>query len=286
MRYHIVNIKLNIFISFGGLTMQKNNQIAKIVIYTLVIFFVSGCAIIRPGEVGVKQRLGDLGTEIYNPGSVIINPLTTKMVIVPTRTMNLEVELNLPSKEGLNVKSVISILYNIDQSRARDVIEHVGLQYEDILILSVFRSSASDVCAQFYAKDMHSGNRAVIEEKIKNSMEEVLNDYGFQVEAVLMKSINLPKGLYQAIEDKLEAEQDAQRMEFVLLQEKQEAERKKIEATGIRDAHLILTEGMNASVIQWRSLDVLGDLADSPNSKLIITDGKTPVLINTEQEDE
>lgn len=266
--------------------MKKNNQIIRIVAMVLIMLLVSGCAIIRPGEVGVKQRLGDLGTEIYNPGSVLINPLTTKMVIVPTRTMNLEVELNLPSKEGLNVKSVISILYNIDQSRARDVIEHVGLQYEDILILSVFRSSASDVCAQFYAKDMHSGNRAVIEEKIKKSMEEVLNDYGFQVEAVLMKSINLPKGLYQAIEDKLEAEQDAQRMEFVLLQEKQEAERKKIEATGIRDAHLILTEGMNSSVIQWRSLEVLGELADSPNSKLIITDGKTPVLINTEQEDE
>ena len=71
-----------------------------------------------------------------------------------------------------------------------------------------------------------------------------------------------------------------------LVQEKQEAERKKIEATGIRDAHLILTEGMNSSVIQWRSLEVLGELADSPNSKLIITDGKTPVLINTEEDDE
>ena len=173
--------------------MKKNNQIIRIATMVLTMFLVSGCAIIRPGEVGVKQRLGDLGTEIYNPGSVLINPLTTTMVIVPTRTMNLEVKIKLPSKEGLNVKSVISILYNIDQSRARDVIEHVGLQYEDILILSVFRSSASDVCAQFYAKDMHSGNRAVIEEKIKKSMEEVLNDYGFQVEAVLMKSINLPK---------------------------------------------------------------------------------------------
>ena len=250
-----------------------------------VLFFLSGCAVIRPGEVGVKQRLGYLDTTIHEPGSVLINPLTTKVIKVPTRTMNLEVELNLPSKEGLNVNAVISILYNIDQSQAREIIEKVGLKYESILILSVFRSSASDVCAQFYAKDMHSGNRAMIEDKIKENMEKVLETYGFNVEAVLLKSINLPAGLYRAIEQKLEAEQDAQRMEFVLQQERQEAERKKIEATGIRDAHLILTEGMNPSVIQWRSLEVFNELADSPNTKLIITDGETPVLINAEQKE-
>ena len=125
----------------------------------------------------------------------------------------------------------------------RDVIQNVGKNYEEILILSVFRSSASDVCAKFYAKDMHSGNRAVIEDAIQKSMEEVLVDYGFNIEAVLMKSINLPKGLYRAIENKLEAEQNAQRMKFVIQTEKQEAERKAIEAGGVRDAHKILSEG-------------------------------------------
>ena len=251
---------------------------------SLGAFALSGCAVIRPGEVGVKQRLGTLDTKIREPGTVIINPFTTKVVKVPTRTMNIEVELSLPSKEGLNVNSVISILYNIEQDKARDVIENVGMNYENILILSVFRSAASDVCAQFYAKDMHSGNRAVIEQKIKESMEGVLKEYGFNVEAVLLKSISLPKGLYRAIEQKLEAEQDAQRMQFVLQYEQQEAERKKIEAQGVRDAQMILTEGLNPSVIQWQSLEVLNNLASSPNSKLIITDGKAPVLINTDEE--
>ena len=115
-------------------------------------------------------------------------------------------------------------------------------------------------------------------------MDKVLLEHGFNVEAVLMKSINLPKGLYRAIEKKLEAEQEAQRMEFVLQKERQEAERKKIEATGIRDAHLILTEGMNEQVVQWRSLEVLEQFASSPNTKLIMTDGKTPVLIDTDDE--
>ena len=258
--------------------------IKNIFLGLFALIFLSGCSINRPGEVGVKQRLGRLDTKVHEPGSVLINPFTTKVIKIPTRTMNVEVELNLPSKEGLNVNSVISILYNIDKSKAREVIKNVGPEYENILILSVFRSSASDICAQFFAKDMHSGNRALIEEKIKNSMEKVLAGYGFNVEAVLLKSINLPKGLYRAIEEKLEAEQAAQRMKFVLQQEKKEAERKTIEATGIRDAHLILSEGMTPLVIQWRSLEVLHDLAQSPNSKLILTDGKTPVLINNDSE--
>ena len=163
---------------------------------TCLSVFITGCAIIRPGEVGVKQRLGKLDTSIHQPGTVVVNPFITTVVKVPTRTMNLEVELSLPSKEGLNVNSIISILYKIDQDQAPNVIKNVGPDYEDVLILSVFRSAASDVCAQFYAKDMHSGNRAVIETKIKESMEVVLKEYGFQVEAVLLKSINLPKEAY------------------------------------------------------------------------------------------
>lgn len=261
--------------------MKKSiKRLRQALLVVLFVTFLTACAIVRPGEVGVKQKLGKLDDKIYNPGTVVINPITTRVVKVPTRTMNMEVNLSLPSKEGLNVASVISILYNIDRNKAIDIIQNVGPDYEDVLILSVFRSAAADVCAQFYAKDMHSGNREVIEDKIEARMEELLQGRGFEIEAVLMKSINLPLGLYRAIEDKLEAEQDAQRMEYILQKERQEAERKKIEAMGIRDAQIILTEGMNPWVIQWRSLEVLAGLAKSPNTKLILTDGKTPVLIN------
>ena len=219
------------------------------------------------------------------PGTVLINPLTTKVVKVPIRTENIEVALNLPSKEGLNVYSEISILYNIEDGKAAEMIQEVGVDYENVLIFSVFRSAAADICAQFLAKDMHSGNRSVIEEQIKERMEEILVEQGFEFEAVLMKSINLPQGLYLEIEDKLEDEQDAQRMEFVLQKERQEAERHKIEAAGIRDAQMILGEGLTLWVIQRRSLDVLNNLSNSPNAKLIITDGKAPVLINPELEE-
>ena len=148
------------------------------------------------------------------------------------------------------------------------------------MILSVFRSAAADVCSRYMAKDMHSGQRAVIEDAIKSHMDSLLADRGFVIESVLMKSISLPPGLYEAIESKLEAEQIAQRMEFELQQERLEAQRKKIEAQGVRDAQQVLAEGLSDEIIKWRSLEVLEKLGSSPNAKLIITDGNAPVLIN------
>ena len=197
----------------------------------VAILFFSSCAIVRPGEVGVKQRFGKLNEKVHQPGSFVVNPVFTKVIKIPTRTVNREVRLNLPSKEGLNVSAEISILYHIESDKAREVIAEVGEDYENVIILSVFRSAAADICAQYYAKDMHSGNRGIIEEDIKQRMDSLIGDRGFNIESVLLKSINLPPGLYDAIEQKLTAEQDAQRMEFVLQTEQLEAERKKIEAT-------------------------------------------------------
>ncbi|MFM7910839.1 MAG: SPFH domain-containing protein, partial [Bacteroidota bacterium] len=108
---------------------------------------------------------------------------------------------------------------------------------------NVFRSASADVCAQYFAKDMHSGMRSEIEKAIQVKMNEVLAQQGIDVTAVLMKSIQLPLGLASSIEQKLQAEQDAMRMEFVLKREKLEAERKIIEANGTRDAQKILSEG-------------------------------------------
>jgi regulator of protease activity HflC (stomatin/prohibitin superfamily) len=111
-------------------------------------------------------------------------------------------------------------------------------------------------------------------------MNELLKDKGFEVESVLMKSITLPAGLSRAIEDKLAAEQNAQRMEFILLSEKKEAERKIIEATGTRDAQKIVSEGLTEEILQLRQIEMMEQLSTSPNAKVIVTNGSnTPVLI-------
>ena len=255
----------------------------KIFLNLIVIsVIISSCAVVNPGEVGVKQQFGKIKGEVQNQGLVILNPLITELVKVPTRTVNKEVGLNLPSKEGLNVATEISILYHVKQNKVIDIINEVGVNYERTLILSTFRSASADVCAKFYAKDMHSGKRSEIELEIKNQMMEVLAGRGFVIEAILLKSIRLPIGLYSAIEGKLEAEQQAQQMEFVLQRETKEAQRKRIEAEGIRDAQNIIKEGITDANIEWRSLEVLKELSSSPNAKIIITDGKTPVLINND----
>lgn len=150
----------------------------------------------------------------------------------------------------------------------------------DQVISSVFRSAASDVCAKFYAKDMHSGMRAEIENQIKMRMDEVLDKQGIIIEAVLMKSIQLPVGLAQSIESKLQAEQDALRMEFILQQTKADAERKIIEAKGESDAQKILSEGLTEEIIRIRTIEAFNNLSRSPNTKIIITNGNSPLLID------
>jgi len=244
----------------------------------VALFSISSCAVIRPGEVGVKQRLGKLSDNIVTQGTVLYNPFTSRVVKTSIQTNNLELSLNLPSKEGLSINSQISILYRLDQAKVPKVIKTLGLNYKSI-IANVFRSASADVCSKFYAKDMHSGMRSNIEISIKDRMAETLQSQGIVVESVLMKSIQLPEGLSSSIERKLQAEQDALRMEFVLQEQRLEVERIIIEAKGTRDAQKIIAEGLTPEIIKIRSIEAFNQLSKSPNAKVIITDGKAPMLI-------
>jgi len=250
----------------------------NLLLLAIITIVLSSCSIIRPGQVGVKQKLGKLSEEVKTQGTVLYNPFTSKVIKTSVQTTNLELSLTLPSKEGLSITAQISILYKLDNDKVPQIIKNIGLNYESI-IANVFRSASADVCSQFFAKDMHSGMRAEIEKAIKNKMAETLLVQGIIIESVLMKSIQLPAGLASSIEQKLQAEQDAMRMEFVLQREKLEAERKLIEAKGIRDAQIIISEGLTNEIIKIRSIEAFNELSKSPNSKIIITNGKTPFLI-------
>jgi prohibitin 1 len=253
-----------------------NKYVSLVIIISLLS---TSCAIIRPGEVGVKQKMGKIKRQIEGEGPVLYNPLTSQIIKASIQTRNLELSLSLPSKEGLSITSQISILYHLNKDKVPDIIRVIGLNYESI-IANVFRSASADVCSQFFAKDMHSGMRSEIEKAIKNKMDETMSNQGIIIESVLMKSIQLPPGLSSSIEQKLQAEQDALRMEFVLQQAKLDADRKIIEAIGTRDAQKILSEGLTEQIIKIRSIEAFSELSKSPNSKIIITDGKTPMLID------
>ncbi len=274
---HVLALKL-IFVLKSNHFKMKNPYIIWAAA-VLLSFTFSNCVTVREGNVGVKRTIGKIQEPSLPAGARWFNPFVSKIIVVPINTQNLEVSLPLPSKEGLNVEAQISILYHVEASKATDVIGTIGEDYLNTIILPVFRAAAADVTAKFMAKDMHIGNRLDIEKAIRTKMMDLLGDRGFEIEAVLLKSVTLPAGLYRAIEEKLQAEQEAQRMEFVLQKEKQEAERKKIEAGGVRDANKIISEGLTPAIIRYKSLEVYQELSKSPNAKVIIGGGDQPLLL-------
>jgi prohibitin 1 len=263
---------------------MKNTAIFKFAAAVLLfVLFASSCTVVRQGEFGVKRKLGKYDDQVYTSGLRTFNPFTSTIVKVSGQTENIEVSVNIPSREGLTIQSEVSILYNVIQKETPSLLRSVGMDYEQTIILPVFRSAVADVTARYYAKDMHSGSRAEIETSIRDLMMATLTKKGIVVEAVLLKSIVLPRNLTKAIEEKLEAEQQAQRMEFVLQQEKQEAERKRLQAEGVRDANQIIAEGLSPAILQYKALEAWLELSKSPNAKVIITNGSVPMMLDPEQ---
>lgn len=259
---------------------MKKSNFLKFGLLFVGIFMLSSCTTIREGEVGVKRTFGKYSNTPYTEGLKVFNPLASTIVKVSTQTENLEVELSIPSKEGLNILASVSILYNIDRAKVPYILRTIGTDYERNIILPIFRSAVADVTSRFFAKDMHTGERIIIEKAIKDQMMIHMEGKGIEVESVLLKSIQMPRSLARAIEQKLEAEQEAQRMEFVLQQAKREAEQKRIEAEGVRDAQKIISEGLNPNILQFKSIEAFKELSKSPNTKIIITDGDMPMIID------
>lgn len=286
-------------------------KIARLFPAVLACLSMSACVRVMQDEVGVKRKLGEIQDEVLYPGVNSVNTFNTKVFRLPTRTVNLELMLGLPSKEGLTISSEISILYRINPEQAPEILRQIGPNYEQSLILPVFRSASADVCARYFAKDMHSAQRSAIEQAIAARMMEVVEERGFVIESVLMKSISLPPGLARAIEMKLEAEQESQRMQFVLQQERQEADRRiiaaeadrqivqiqaegrrdaklidagataeatKIEAAGTQEANEMLSDSLDARVLEFLGIEAFRELAQSPNTKVVITDGEGMLL--------
>ena len=245
-------------------------------------FLLSSCAVVRQGEVGVVRTLGRYSDKPYTEGLRWYKPFVSNMVKVQVQTNNLEVGLNLPSKEGLNISAEISILYNVNPKQTPTLLREVGPNFERTIILPTFRSAAADISSKFYAKDMHSGQRGDIEIAIRKRMDSLIADKGINIEAVLIKSISLPTNLARAVEEKLEAEQQSLRMEFILEKAKQEAQVRRVEAEGVRDAQAIITEGLNPLILQYKSIEAFRELSKSPNAKVIVSDGDLPMIYNME----
>ena len=309
LKFRENDFSIGLSLIFEKIITMKKNQIVILLIASLAL--VTSCTVVRPTQVGVKSTFGKIKGKIRQPGAVLYNPFVSRIIKVNVRTMNLPIKENLPSKEGLTILSESSILYHIRSEDVPKIIQETGLNYEENLILPVFRSAASDVCSRYYAKDMHSAKRNEIEKEIQKRLAEVCEEKGFVIEAVLLKSISLPAGLTKSIETKLEAEQEALRMEFVLDRQKKEVERQIIEAEGAKKTNVIqaeakaqtmriesegrahsieieakankaanelLNNSITPNLLKLKQIEAFVKLSTSNNTKTIVTDGKGSLL--------
>lgn len=239
---------------------------------------ITSCRVIRPGEIGIKQTLGKMHGAPRQPGSVGFFPFTTRVIKINTRTVECFQTLPLPTKEGLSVNAEISLLYHIRPDEASNIYQKFGTNYQEVIVLSNFRATAREISARYYAKELYATARQNVEKAIADELKAHIEQHGFVVDAVLLKDIVLPPQIMQSIESKVQAEQDALKMEFVIEKQKKEAERMRIEAEGIKAAQDILSQSINTKILEYNRIKMYEGLMKSANSKVIITDGKTPLL--------
>lgn len=249
----------------------------------VVCAFASSCAIVRPGEVGIKQKLGKIKSDHLPQGAYVFDPFTTTIKKIPTRTVEAYNELDVPTKEGLTVKSEISLLYHVKPEAARDVYTKYGMNFQEVIVETNFRAVARHICGTYFAKELFAVDRKKIEKEIFDELIAGISDKGFVVDAVLLKGIAMPPQIFQAVENKLKSEQESLQMEYVISKQKKEAERMQIEAEAIQKYNKTISESLSDIMVKWSGVQVLKGLVTSANAKVIVTDGKSPMIINSEK---
>ncbi len=224
---------------------------------------------IDTGHVGVLTLFGKVTREQIPEGIHIINPLkaVTKFSI---RTQESKETAEVPSSEGLLIHLEASLLYRLEPTQATDVYQNVGRNYVDVVVSPNFRSVMRTVTAAHTASALYSEARESVAQQMLAEMRKIMQPRGVTIENVLLRDIKLPQTLKSSIEAKQQADQDAQRMNFVLQKERQEAERKRIEAQGISDFQRIVTVGISQQLLEWKGIEATLEIAKSPNAKVVV----------------
>jgi prohibitin 1 len=225
--------------------------------------------IIPAGHTGVIDFLGYVSDITLKPGVNMVNPMANveKMSI---QTQELKEVMSVPSKEGLSVNLEISLLFKLDSEKANDIYKTVGPNYTEIILVPQFRSVVRGVTARYEAKALYTASREKLAGEILTELEKLVGPRGIIVEQAPLRQIQLPERLTKSIEEKLQAEQESQRMEFILTREKQEADRKRIEAKGIADFQEIVSKGISEQLLKWKGIEATEKLASSQNTKVVI----------------
>jgi regulator of protease activity HflC (stomatin/prohibitin superfamily) len=250
---------------------QKSETTFAIIGFVVALFIalLQCFTIIPAGHTGVIDFLGYVSDNTLKPGVNLVNPMANveKMSI---KTQELKEMMNVPSEEGLGVELEISLLFKLNPDKANEIYKTVGPNYVDIILVPQFRSVVRGVTARYEAKALYTASREKLAGEIVDELEKLVGPRGITIEQAPLRQIILPTRLTQSIEEKLQAEQESQRMAFVLQRETQEADRKRIEAKGIADFQEIVSKGISEQLLKWKGIEATEKLANSTNTKVVI----------------
>lgn len=239
---------------------------------------------IPAGHVGVVDLFGVVSEQVLPSGINVVNPLAN-VVKMSIQTKEHKEAMQVLSREGLSIGLEVSALYRLNPDSAAQVYKTImGGDYEEIVLIPQFRSICRAVTASFQASALYSAEREQLSTAIQAELAGVIAPRGIIVESTPLRNVGLPSQLTDAIEQKQRADQESQRMEFVLRKERQEADRKRIEAQGISDFQRIVAAGISDQLLRWKGIEATEKLANSANTKVIIVGaGKDglPIILDT-----
>ena len=278
--------------------MENFQKLAKGIRYAgiaiIVLGFLTSCIKqIDAGQIGVKSLFGKIDNDILTSGLNIINPMVD-VKTVDVKTLNYTMSgvhdegdkegddaIRVLTADGLEVIIDLTVLYRVTSDQAPRLIRETGLDYRDKIVRPLTRTKIRDNAVYFTAIDLYSTKRDLFQGRIFKSIDDDFKKRGLVLEQLLVRNITLPANVKTSIEDKIKAEQDAQKMEFVLQKEKQEAERKRVEAQGIADYQKIISAGLGDKQLQYEQIQVMKALVTSPNAKVIVLGkGSSPIILD------
>ncbi len=300
--FTMILITLGLLALFVALALQRNElykRHARILRTISYLFIVAGvltrCIVqINAGQVGVKTLFGKVKNDVLTSGLHFINPfLEIRRLDIKTQNYTMsgihdegqksgDDAIRVLTSDGLEVTIDLTVLYKLIPSEAPRLIRETGEDYTDKIVRPITRTKIRDNAVYYEAIALYSTRRDEFQQRIFKSIEDDFKKRGLVLEQLLVRNITLPESVKATIEQKINAEQDAQKMQFVLLKEKQEAERKRVEAQGIADYQRIINIGLTDQQLQYEQIKAYLKLAESPNAKVIVMGkGNTPVILDT-----
>ena len=284
-------IILGLLVLIGGFVVRSHNspfspyavylRIAGLVVF--LIGLLSACIVqIGTGEVGVQVLFGSVQNTTLASGLHFISPLIdVQRLDIKTENYTMSAVHNEGAKEGddairvltadgLEVVMDLTVLYKVVPTSAPDILRSTGIDYTDKIVRPLTRTKIRDNAVYYDAVALYSTKRDEFQDRIFKSIEADFKTRGLLLEQLLLRNITLPQAVRTSIEQKISAEQDAQKMQFVLQKERQEAERKRVEAQGIADYQRIISESLTDKQLQYESIKAQLEVAKSPNAKVVI----------------